>query len=178
MRIPLAGRTPQIHETAWIAPNAIVVGDVRMAENTSLWFSAVIRADGDVITIGPGSNVQDGCVLHADRGVPLVLGAGVTVGHNAVLHGCHIEDDVLVGMGAIVLNGAKVGSGSIVGAGAMVPEGSEVPPGSLVLGVPGRVRRSTTAAEQDAVRANAQLYVERVREYQVDSLEADRVGGC
>jgi carbonic anhydrase/acetyltransferase-like protein (isoleucine patch superfamily) len=166
MQIPLAGRTPQIHESAWIAPNATVIGDVRMAPDSSLWFSAVIRADGDVISIGPGSNVQDGCVLHADRGVPLSLGAGVTVGHNAVLHGCRIEDDVLVGMGAIVLNGATVRAGSIIGAGAMIAEGTDIPAGSLVLGVPGRVRRSTTAGERDSIRDNARFYVERVREYQ------------
>lgn len=165
MLIPLQDRTPRIHETAWIAPNATVIGAVDMAEGSSLWFSAVIRADGDTITIGPGSNVQDGCVLHADRGVRLRLGTGVTVGHNAVLHGCLVDDHVLIGMGAVVLNGASIGSGSIIGAGAMVPEGSEIPPNSMVLGLPGKVRRPTTAAEREQIRANARLYVERVAEY-------------
>lgn len=165
MQISLSGRTPQVHQSAWIAPNATVIGDVRIGEHASLWFSAVLRADGDAITVGSESNIQDGCVAHADRGVPLSLGSGVTVGHNAVLHGCQIEDDVLIGMGAIVLNGAFVGAGSIIGAGAMIPEGSVIPPGSLVLGVPGRVRRDTTAAERQAIRANARLYVERVRDF-------------
>lgn len=163
--VPLPGRTPVIHESAWIAPGANVIGATTMAEDSSVWFAAVVRADGDTITIGPGSNVQDGSVLHADRGVPLRLGAGVTVGHRAVLHGCVVEDDVLVGMGAVVLNGARIGAGSIIGAGALVPEGAVVPPGSMVLGVPGRVRRETTEAEREQVRANARLYVERVREY-------------
>jgi carbonic anhydrase/acetyltransferase-like protein (isoleucine patch superfamily) len=163
--IALRDRTPRIHESAWVAPNATVIGDAALGEDSSVWFSAVIRADGEAITVGPGSNVQDGCVLHADRGIPLRLGAGVTVGHNAVLHGCLIDDDVLVGMGAIVLNGARVGSGSIIGAGAMVPEGSQVPPNSMVLGLPGRVRRQTTEAERAQIRANARFYVERAGEY-------------
>ena len=167
MLISLRDRTPNIHESAWIAPNATVIGDARMAQHSSLWFSAVIRADGEAITVGPGSNVQDGCVLHADRGIPLRLGAGVTVGHNAVLHGCAIDNDVLVGMGAIVLNGATIGSGSIIGAGAMIPEGTQVPPNSMVLGVPGKVRRQTTDAEREQIRANARFYVERVGEYSI-----------
>ena len=165
MLISLPDRTPAIHETAWIAPNATVIGSAVMEQDSSLWFSAVIRADGDTITIGRGSNVQDGCVLHADRGVPLRLGAGVTVGHNAVLHGCTVDDDVLIGMGAIVLNGASIGSGSIIGAGAMIPEGTQVPPNSMVLGVPGKVRRETTHAEREGIRANARFYVGRVAEY-------------
>jgi carbonic anhydrase/acetyltransferase-like protein (isoleucine patch superfamily) len=165
MLISLPDRTPAIHETAWIAPNATVIGSAVMEQDSSLWFSAVIRADGDAITIGRGSNVQDGCVLHADRGVPLRLGAGVTVGHNAVLHGCTVDDDVLIGMGAIVLNGATIGSGSIIGAGAMIPEGTQIPPNSMVLGLPGKVRRETTDAEREGIRANARFYVDRVAEY-------------
>ncbi|GAA2731335.1 gamma carbonic anhydrase family protein [Pedococcus aerophilus] len=165
MLIPLGERTPRIHPSAWIADNATVVGATTMAEDSSVWFSAVVRADGDCITIGPRSNVQDGCVLHADRGIPLRLGAGVTVGHGAVLHGCLIDDDVLVGMGAIVLNGASIGSGSIIGAGAMIPEGTQIPPNSMVLGLPGKVRRETTDAEHEGIRANAQFYVERIAEY-------------
>lgn len=165
MLISLPDRTPAIHETAWIAPNATVIGSAVMEQGSSLWFSAVIRADGDTITIGRGSNVQDGCVLHADRGVPLRLGAGVTVGHNAVLHGCTVDEDVLIGMGAIVLNGATIGSGSIIGAGAMIPEGTKIPPNSMVLGLPGKVRRETTDAEREGIRANARFYVDRVAEY-------------
>lgn len=167
MLISLQGRTPDIHDSAWIAPNATIIGDARMEQQSSLWFSAVIRADGEAITVGPGSNVQDGCVLHADRGIPLRLGAGVTVGHNAVLHGCVIDDDVLVGMGAIILNGATIGAGSIIGAGAMIPEGTQIPPNSMVLGLPGRVRRQTTDAEREQIRANARFYVERKGEYRV-----------
>jgi carbonic anhydrase/acetyltransferase-like protein (isoleucine patch superfamily) len=165
MLISLPDRTPQIHESAWVAPNATVIGSASMAENSSVWFSAVIRADGEAITIGAGSNVQDGCVLHADRGIPLRLGAGVTVGHNAVLHGCLVDDNVLIGMGAVVLNGASIGEGSIVGAGAMVPEGSSIPPHSLVMGLPAKVRRETTDAERAAILSNAFSYVERVAGY-------------
>ncbi len=144
---------------AWVAPGATVVGRVELAEDASVWFGAVLRGDGDRIAIGSGSNVQDGCVVHADPGLPVLVGRDVTVGHRAVLHGCTVEDDVLVGIGAIVLNGARIGSGSLVAAGTVVLEGTVVPPGSLVAGVPGKVRRPTTAAERQELRDNARRYV-------------------
>jgi carbonic anhydrase/acetyltransferase-like protein (isoleucine patch superfamily) len=134
MQQALGDRAPQVDPTAWIAPGAVVVGDVTLGAESSVWYAAVIRADGDPIRIGPRTNVQDGAVLHSDPGIGIDLGAGVSVGHRAVLHGCVVEDDVLVGMGAIVMNRARIGAGSVIAAGALVPEGRQVPPGSLVLG--------------------------------------------
>jgi carbonic anhydrase/acetyltransferase-like protein (isoleucine patch superfamily) len=160
--IPLPDRVPDVHEDAWVAPTATVVGDVRLAEGASAWYGAVLRGDGDSITIGPRSNVQDGCAVHADPGFPVVLGAGVSVGHNAVVHGCTVEDDVLIGMGAVVMNGCRIGAGSMVGAGALLSAGTIVPPGSLVVGVPGKVRRETTAEERELIGLNAVMYVDAV----------------
>jgi carbonic anhydrase/acetyltransferase-like protein (isoleucine patch superfamily) len=165
MLMSLGERRPRLHAAAWVASDATVVGDVTMAEQASLWFAAVIRADGDSITVGARSNIQDGCVLHCDPGFPLLIGAGVTVGHRAVLHGCRISDDVLIGMGAIVMNGATIGTGSIIGAGAVVSEGTDVPPRSLVLGVPGKVRREVSSDEFDSICRNARTYVERLHTY-------------
>jgi len=155
------GSTPQIHPSAWVAPNATVVGDATIGENVGVWYSAVIRADTESITIGEGTNIQDGCVLHADPGYALVVGNGVSVGHGAILHGCHIGDNVLVGMGAILMNGASIGDGSLIGAGALVPEGAAIPNGSLVLGSPGKVRREVTRHETHSIQANARAYAER-----------------
>lgn len=152
---------PTVDPSAWIAPGAVVVGDVSVGPEASVWYAAVLRGDGDSITVGARSNVQDGCVLHADPGFPLRVGAGVSVGHRAVLHGCTVDDDVLVGMGAIVMNGARIGSGTIIGAGAVVAAGVEVPPRSLVLGLPAKVRREVTDDELAEVLANAATYVER-----------------
>lgn len=156
---------PEIDADAWVAPGAVVVGAARLLARSSVWFGSVIRADGDGIELGEGSNLQDGCVMHTDPGFPLVVGAGVSVGHRAVLHGCTIEDEVLVGMGAVLLNGSRVGRGSLVAAGAVLLEGTQVPPGSLVAGVPGKVRRELTADELAGVRDNARRYVERAQEY-------------
>lgn len=155
----VAGRTPRLDPAAFTAPTSVVLGDVTMAAGASVWYHAVLRGDCESISIGEGSNVQDNCTVHADPGFPAVIGEGVTVGHNAVLHGCVVEDDVLVGMGATVLNGAHIGSGSLVAAGALVPQGMRVPAGSLVAGVPARVRRELTAEERETVRANAAHYV-------------------
>ncbi|WP_246000294.1 gamma carbonic anhydrase family protein [Nocardioides pocheonensis] len=137
-----------------------MIGDVTIGPRSSVWYAAVIRADQEQITLGAEVNIQDGSVLHADAGLPLTIGDAVTIGHGVKLHGCQIEDSVLVGMGAIILNGARVGRGSIVGAGAVVSEGAVVPAGSLVLGLPGRVRRTTTATELESIRSNATHYVE------------------
>ncbi|WP_327683627.1 gamma carbonic anhydrase family protein [Kitasatospora sp. NBC_00458] len=154
----VAGRVPAVDPTAFVAPNAVVVGSVTVGAGASIWYGAVLRGDAEAITVGPGSNVQDNCTLHADLGFPLVMGERISVGHNAVLHGCVIEDDVLVGMNATVLNGARIGAGSLVAAGAVVPQGMEVPPGSLVAGVPAKVRRELTEEERGGIKFNAEGY--------------------
>jgi carbonic anhydrase/acetyltransferase-like protein (isoleucine patch superfamily) len=153
------GRTPRLDPTAWAAPGAVLVGDVELGERASVWYGAVLRAESASIRLGAGSNLQDGVVVHVDAGLDARIGAGVSVGHNAVLHGCTLEDDVLVGMNATVLNGAVIGSGSLVAAGAVVLEGSLVPPGSLVAGVPARVRRELTEEERAGIRRNAESYL-------------------
>ncbi len=158
--IPFEGTTPVLAEDSWVAPGATLVGAVTLGPKASVWFGAVIRADGDTIEVGEASNVPAGAVRHAAPGFPLTTGRGGSVGHAAVLHGCTIEDDVLVGMSATVLNGARIGRGSLVAAGTVVLEGTVVPPRSLVAGVPGKVRRPLTDAEYDRVVANAQIYLE------------------
>lgn len=156
---PLDGHLPHLDRGAFVHESAEVIGRVRLGMGTSVWPRAVIRADSEEITVGDETNVQDGAVLHADPGLPCRLGHRVTVGHLACAHGCLVEDEAMIGMGAIVLNGARIGAGSIVGAGAVVPEGFDVPAGSMVLGVPGRVVRPTTAEEREGLRAGALRYV-------------------
>lgn len=151
-------QNPHIADTAWVAPSVELIGDVSLGESSSIWYAVVVRADTETISIGAGSNIQDGSVLHADPGIPLQVGDQVTVGHRVVLHGCTIADQVLVGMGAIVMNRARIGAGSIIGAGAVVTQGTEVPPGSLVLGAPAKVVRQISAAEREAIIANADRY--------------------
>jgi carbonic anhydrase/acetyltransferase-like protein (isoleucine patch superfamily) len=163
--VPYEGLEPDVSAESWVAPNATLVGRVTVEPEASVWFGAVIRGDGDRIEIGAGSNVQDGCVLHADPGFPLKIGSGVSIGHNAVVHGCVVEDDVLVGMGAVVMNGARVGQGSLVAAGTVVLEGTDIPPGSLVAGVPGKVRRSLTDDEMRGLQGTAARYRSRRQEY-------------
>jgi len=158
--IPLQGRTPAVAGTAWVAPTATVIGAVTIGERSGVFYSAVVRGDTSTITIGEGSNVQDGAVVHADPGFACSIGSGVSVGHAAVVHGCTVEDDCLIGMGAVVLNGAVVGTGSMVAAGAVVLEGARIPPGSLVAGVPGKVRRELSEQERAGVRENARRYTE------------------
>jgi carbonic anhydrase/acetyltransferase-like protein (isoleucine patch superfamily) len=159
------GTAPEIAPTAWIAPNATVIGRVRLGAETSVFFGAVLRGDVDSIEIAARSNLQDNVAVHCDQGIPTRVGSGVSVGHSAILHGCAIEDDCLIGMGATVLNRAVVGAGSLVAAGAVVLEGSIVPPGSLVAGVPARVRRELTEAERARLRDNATRYVALSRDY-------------
>ncbi|WP_237405194.1 gamma carbonic anhydrase family protein [Actinacidiphila reveromycinica] len=156
----VAGRQPRLDPTAYTAPTSVVLGDVALGERASVWYHAVLRGDCERIRIGAGSNIQDNCTVHADPGFPAIVGAGVTVGHNTVLHGCVIEDGVLVGMGATVLNGARIGAGSLVAAAALVPQGMVVPPNSLVAGVPAKVRRELTEEERERLRLNAEHYVE------------------
>lgn len=163
--IEFEGIAPTIHSSAWIAPNATVIGQVTLGQDASVFYSSVLRGDLDTIRIGPGSNVQDGCVMHVDAGHPVQVGANVSVGHRAVLHGCTVEDDCLIGMGAVVLNGATIGRGSLIAAGAVVPEGAEIPPGSLVAGVPGKVRRELDDEQIEALRQNAIMYVELARHH-------------
>lgn len=158
-----AGNTPAVHESAFVAPTASIIGRATLAEDSSAFYGVSVRADTAAITVGAGSNLQDNVVLHADPGFPCTVGAGVSVGHAAVVHGCTVEDDCLIGMGATVLNGAVIGSGSLVAAGAVVLEGTVVPPRSLVAGVPAKVRRELTDEEFDGVRRNAERYVELAR---------------
>ncbi|MET8650295.1 gamma carbonic anhydrase family protein [Nocardia aurea] len=159
MMIEFGGVAPDIDDSSWIAPTATVIGRVTLGAEVSVWYGAVLRADLEDITIGPATNIQDGCVLHADPGFPLTVGTGVSVGHNAILHGCTVGDNVLVGMGATVLNGAVIGEGSLIAANALIPEGAQIPPGSLVAGVPGKVRRELSDGERDGLRLNSAVYV-------------------
>ena len=156
--ITVDGHTPEIDEAAWVAPGAVVAGRVRLGPETGVWYTAVVRADLESVTVGAGTSIQDGTVVHADPGFPATIGDNVTVGHRAVVHGCTVEDDCLIGMNATVLNGARIGAGSLVAAGTVVLEGTVIPPRSLVAGVPGKVRRALTDAEYDRVVANAQIY--------------------
>ena len=156
--VTLKGRGPQLHGESWVAPNATLVGQVSLAARVSVWYSATLRAEAEPIEIGFGTNIQDGVVIHADPEFPVSIGAGVSVGHNAVLHGCTIGDDVLIGMAAIVLNGAVIGAGSLIAASTVVPRGMVVPARSMVVGLPGRIRRSLSDAEVSANRHNAVVY--------------------
>jgi carbonic anhydrase/acetyltransferase-like protein (isoleucine patch superfamily) len=151
--------------SGFIAKNATVRGEVSMGEEVSVWFGAVIRADKDMIRIGDRSNVQDNAVLHTSKGYPVMIGNDVSVGHGAILHGCRIADRVLVGMGAIVLNGADVGSDSILGAGTVVTEGYRIPPGSVVVGVPGKVVKEISDQQRDHIVENARNYWTLARRY-------------
>ncbi|WP_446040864.1 gamma carbonic anhydrase family protein [Streptomyces sp. SID1121] len=154
----LAGKDPRIDPDAFLAPTCVVVGEVTVAAGASVWYHTVLRADCGPILLGPDCNIQDNCTLHSDPGSPLSVGARVSVGHNAVLHGCVVEDDVLIGMGATVLNGAHIGANSLVAAQALVPQGMRVPPGSLVAGVPAKVRRQLTEEEKEGIKLNAAVY--------------------
>ena len=160
---------PTIHPTAYIHPAAVVIGDVTLGAHVSVWPTAVIRGDTDRIVIGAETNVQDGTVIHVDEGVPTTIGARVGIGHRAIIHGSTIADDVLIAMGAVLLNGVKVGTGSIVGAGAVCTEGMEIPPNSLVLGVPGRIVRKTTEAERARIRRTVASYLELKEQYAASS---------
>ena len=156
---------PRIHPSAFVHQAAVVLGDVTLGARVSVWPTAVIRGDSDTIVIGDDSNVQDGTIVHVDHGVPTRIGKRVGIGHRAIVHGATIEDDVLIAMGAILLNRVHVGSGSIIGAGAVCTEGMVVPPNSLVLGVPGKVVRQTTPAERDRIKATVDSYLELQNRY-------------
>ncbi len=153
------------HPTVFIATGAVVVGDVTLAEHASVWFNATLRGDVERIVVGPRSNIQEGCILHADPGFPTVIGEGVTVGHGAVVHGAQVGDNCIVGIRAVLLNGAVIGENSIVGAGALVTEGKVFPPNSLILGMPARVVRQLTPDEVEANRGSAARYVARAETF-------------
>lgn len=159
------GRTPEVDASAFVAPTATLIGDVTVAGRAGVLFGAVLRGDAARISVGEGSNLQDNVVVHADPGFPATIGARVSVGHAAVVHGCTIEDDCLIGMNSTVMNGAIIGTGSLVAAGAVVLEGTVVPPRSLVAGVPAKVRRTLSDTEVDAVKANAATYQTLTQEY-------------
>lgn len=153
--------SPEIHPTAYIADSATLIGKVRLGESVSVWFGATIRGDNDRIDVGDFSNIQEGTVLHTDQGYPLHIGKGVTVGHQAMLHGCTIGDGCLIGIQAVVLNGAKIGKNCLIGAGALVTEGKEFPDNSLIIGSPAKVARALTDEQLEGVRRSAQTYAER-----------------
>lgn len=163
----LDGVEPQIADSAWVADSAQVMGEVHMGADASVWFGTVVRGDTSSITIGEGTNVQDASVLHADLGMPLVIGRHVTVGHQVMLHGCTIGDESLIGIGAIVLNGAKIGKNCLVGAGALVTEGKEFPDGSMIIGSPARVVKQLTAEQMQGLRQSAQHYIDNARRFRV-----------
>ena len=161
----LGNATPQVPASCFIAPGVHLIGDVRLREQVSIWFNAVLRADNEPIDVGSGSNVQDGAVLHVDPGFPLVIGERVTVGHKAMLHGCTIGDHSLIGMNAVVLNGAMIGRHCLIGANALITEGMRVPDGSLVLGSPGKVVKQIDDKARAAMAAGAQSYIDKIERY-------------
>ena len=149
----------------WVAGNATVLGRVILRENASIWFNCVLRGDNDPIEIGENTNIQDGCVLHTDQGVPLTIGKDVTVGHMVMLHGCTIADETLIGIGSTILNRAKIGKNCIIGAHALIPEGKEIPDNSLVMGAPGKVVKEITPEQVQVIKGSAQVYVENWKRF-------------
>ena len=168
-----AAGVPEIAPSAWIAPGAIVVGDVTIGADSSVWYNAVVRGDSDAVRIGERTNIQDGVVVHTQRGDAAEIGNDVSIGHNAIVHGARIEHGCLIGMGATVLSGAVVGEGSLVAAGALVPQGVRIPPHSLVAGVPGRVVRELRDDDRAAVQRNAELYAGHTVRHRAATREGD-----
>ena len=156
---------PQVHPDAWVAPNASLIGKIKLEKNSSIWFNAVLRGDIELITIGESTNIQDGSVLHTDPGFKLNVGKGVTVGHMVMLHGCQIDDDTLIGIGSVILNNAKIGKNCIIGANSLITENKVIPDNSLVVGSPGRVLRKVTEEEIKAIHENAKHYVDGSKKY-------------
>lgn len=161
----LGDKQPTISSNYYIAPGAAVLGDIRIGEDVSIWFNAVLRADNDFIEVGNGTNIQDGAVLHCDEGFPITLGQRVTVGHKAMLHGCTVGDGSLIGINAVVLNGAVVGNNCLIGANALVTEGMQIPDGSLVLGSPGKVIKPVDAKGLEMIDSGAQHYIDKIAVY-------------
>jgi carbonic anhydrase/acetyltransferase-like protein (isoleucine patch superfamily) len=158
---------PTVHGSAFIAPDATVLGDVTIEEKVGIWFHTTIRGDRASIHIGKGSNVQDNCVIHVGKGQPVTIGENVTIGHSAVVHGCTVGDNTLIGMGTILMNGAFIGSNCIIGAGTLVTQNMRIPDNSLVLGSPGKVIRSVTSREIQANLMNAKMYVDEAQKYKI-----------
>ncbi|MET3696457.1 carbonic anhydrase/acetyltransferase-like protein (isoleucine patch superfamily) [Bacillus oleivorans] len=165
MIIKLNGDEPKIHPSVFIAPGAYIIGQVEIGENSSVWFNSVLRGDEGPITIGKRCNVQDNCTLHLYEGFPLILEDEVSVGHNAILHGCHIKKGSLIGMGATVLDGVEVGEESLIGANSFIPSGKKIPPRSLVLGSPGKVVRELSEKDFEMLRMTVQIYEEKARQF-------------
>ena len=161
------------HPDSWVAPNATLVGKVKLEPGASVWFNAVLRGDNELIHIGESSNVQDGTVMHTDMGFPLNIGKGVTIGHNAMLHGCSVGDYSLIGINAVVLNGAKIGKYCIIGANSLIGEGKEIPDGSLVMGSPGKVVRELNEQQKKMLEASAAHYVHNAQRYARELEEQD-----
>ncbi len=155
----------KIHPDAFVAPNAVIIGDVTLEANANIWFGVVLRGDVDRIVIGEGSNVQDNCVMHSDAGMPTLIGKNVVIGHGAVVHGCVVEDGALIGINATVLSGAHIGAGAMIAAGALVPPGAKIPPRTLYKGMPARFARPMRQRDLDAILDNARRYRERARKY-------------
>lgn len=164
----LADSTPNVDPDAWVAPDANVIGNIVLEAGASVWFGSTLRGDNEVIHVGAGSNVQENCVFHTDMGFPLMIGVNCTIGHKAMLHGCTIGDNSLVGMGATVLNGAKIGKNCLIGAGALITEGKVIPDGSLVMGVPGKVVRQLDDAAIAALTASALHYAQNAARFRRD----------
>ena len=167
----LGERAPEMQEGVWIADNATVIGDVRLGKNVNVWFGAILRGDNDPITIGDNTNVQDGSVLHTDDGVPLDIGANVTIGHKVMLHGCTVGEGSLIGINAVVLNRAVIGKNCLIGANSLIPEGKVIPERSLVCGSPGRIIRELTDHEISRLKASADGYVNNAQRYQEELVQ-------
>ncbi|MBA57594.1 MAG: gamma carbonic anhydrase family protein [Gammaproteobacteria bacterium] len=161
----LEGRNPQFKGDYWIADSAVVVGNVVLEDQVSVWFNAVLRGDNDPITVGRDSNIQDGSILHTDIGSPLKIGEGVTIGHKVMLHGCDIGDNSLIGINSVILNGAKIGKDCLIGANSLIPEGKEIPDGSLVMGSPGKVIRSLDNSSKLILKISAENYVRNYKRF-------------
>ena len=174
MKYRLGDACVDTHPDSWTAPTATLIGRVRLEEGASVWFNAVLRGDNELILIGKDSNVQDGAVMHTDMGYPLTLGTGVTIGHNAMLHGCTVGDYSLVGIGAVILNGARIGKHCIIGANSLIGEGKEIPNGSLVMGSPGKVVRELSDAQKKMLEASAAHYVHNAQRYARDLVEQEQ----
>jgi len=173
MKYRLGSSQVEAHADSWVAPNATLVGKVKLEPGASVWFNAVLRGDNELIHIGENSNVQDGTVMHTDMGFPLNIGTGVTIGHNVMLHGCTVGDYSLIGINAVILNGAKIGKYCIIGANSLIGEGKEIPDGSLVMGSPGKVVRELTEPQKKMLEASAAHYVHNAQRYARDLQEQD-----
>jgi carbonic anhydrase/acetyltransferase-like protein (isoleucine patch superfamily) len=171
MKYRLGDSRVDAHPQSWVAPNAVLVGKVKLEAGASVWFNTVLRGDNELIHIGENSNVQDGTVMHTDMGYPLNIGKGVTIGHNVMLHGCSVGDYSLIGINAVVLNGAKIGKNCLIGANTLIPEGKVIPDGSLVMGSPGKVVRELTEQQIKMLEASAAHYVHNAKRYARDLQE-------